>query len=228
MRIVEDVRACTENFRNLVLTVGSFDGVHLGHRMILDRVVAKAHETGAIPAMMTLSPHPRFLFAPHNAPNMLTCLEKKASLAAAIGIELFLVLKFDADVACMDRDCFLQEILLGKCGAARLIIGHDFAFGKGAKGNFTFLREASTVHGFDVEEAEPLILEGERVSSTLIRELILEGELDRVERFLGRRYSIIGEVVRGREMDASWAIPPLTSSRTTARCRPTASTRRKR
>lgn len=207
MRIVEDVRACTENFRNLVLTVGSFDGVHLGHRMILERVVARARATGATPAMMTLSPHPRFLFAPHNAPNMLTCLEKKATLAAALGIELFLVLKFDASVAAMEREAFLQEILLDKCGAERLIIGHDFAFGKGAKGNYTFLREAASRHGFEVEEAEPLILEGERVSSTLIRELILEGELERVERFLGRRYSIIGEVVRGREMGRQLGYP---------------------
>jgi riboflavin kinase/FMN adenylyltransferase len=207
MRIVEDVRACNENFKNLVLTVGSFDGVHLGHRMILERVVQRAKDTGAVPAMMTLSPHPRFVFAPHNAPNLLTSLDKKASLAAALGIELFLVLRFDEEVAAMERQDFLQDILLGKCGAERIIIGHDFAFGKGAKGNYTYLREAATSHGFEVEEAEPLILDGERVSSTLIRELVLDGELDRVERFLGRRYSMIGEVVRGRGMGKQLGYP---------------------
>lgn len=207
MRIVDDIQSCGETFENLVLTVGSFDGVHLGHRMILEQVVARARETGATPAMMTLSPHPRFIFAPHNAPNMLTSLEKKASLAASLGIELFIVLRFNEQVAALDREQFLREILLGRCGMERLIVGHDFAFGKGARGNYDYLREVAPVHGFEVEEVEPLILEGERVSSTLIRELVLEGELDRVERFLGRRYSMIGEVVKGRGMGKQLGYP---------------------
>ncbi len=185
MRVIADVMECRECFQDLVLTIGSFDGVHLGHRMILDRVVAKARALGGTPAMMTLDPHPRFVFAPHNAPNLLTSLEMKAELAAASGIEVFFVLRFDAAIAAMPRELFLEDIILERCKARHLVVGHDFAFGKGAAGNYAYLKEAAPSHALTVEEAAPLILEGERVSSTLIRELILQGELDRAETFWG-------------------------------------------
>ncbi len=207
MRYVEDLRTCPESFQNTVLTIGSFDGVHLGHQMILKRVVERARALGATPAMMTLSPHPRFFFAPTKAPRLLTDLDKKAQLAEALGIELFLVLQFNAEAAALLREQFLQEIMIDKCGARHVVIGHDFTFGQGAKGNYAFLQEAAPQHGLGVEEAAPLILDGERVSSTLVRELLLAGEIDRAERFLGRRYSITGEVVRGRGMGRQLGYP---------------------
>lgn len=207
MRFVADVMALDKPLGNVALTIGSFDGVHRGHRMILQRVVQVARENGLCPSMMTLDPHPRFVFAPHNAPNLLTTLEKKAELAAALGIENFFVLPFDARIAAMDREDFLRDLLLSRCGARHLVVGHDFAFGKGAQGNFEFLRERAPLLGYQVEEARPLIIEGERVSSTLIRELILQGELDRAETFLGRKYSILGEVIRGRGMGRKLGYP---------------------
>lgn len=207
MRLIADVMECRECFQDVVLTIGSFDGVHLGHRMVLDRVVAKARATGGTPAMMTLDPHPRFVFAPHNAPNLLTTLDTKARLAEAAGIKLFFVLRFDPSIAAMPREQFLEDIILARCGARHLVVGHDFAFGKGAAGNYAYLRESAPSHALTVEEAAPLILEGERVSSTLIRELILQGELDRAETFLGRKYSIVGEVTRGRGMGKKLGYP---------------------
>ncbi len=207
MRVIADVMDCHESFLDVVLTIGSFDGVHRGHRMILERVVAKANEIGGTPAMMTLDPHPRFVFAPHNAPNLLTSLEKKVELAGESGIELLFVLRFDESIAAMSRERFLDEIILTRCNARHLVVGHDFAFGQGATGNYAFLRDAAKHRGFGIEEAEPLILEGERVSSTLIRELILQGELDRAETFLGRKYSILGEVIRGRGMGKKLGYP---------------------
>lgn len=207
MRIIEDVRACSERFPGVVLTIGSFDGVHLGHRRIIDQVVCEARATGGTAALMTLRPHPRQFFSPKSAPNMLTGDQKKEELLAAAGIDVLFVLPFNAETASLDRADFLRDIVAGRCGARRLIIGHDFNFGRGAKGNYEYLCEAAPALGIAVEQAEALILDGERVSSTLVRELVLQGDLERAERFLGRKYSVVGEVIHGREMGRKLGYP---------------------
>jgi len=207
MRIIDDVRTCTEHFPNLVLTIGSFDGVHLGHRRIVDTVVRDARAADGTAALMTLRPHPRQFFSPASAPNILTSDRKKEALLAEAGIDVLYVLPFNAEVAGLDRAEFLSEIVANRCAAKKLVIGHDFNFGKGAKGNFEYLVQAAPLHGIEVEQAEALILDGERVSSTLVRELILQGDLERAERFLGRKYSIVGEVIQGRAMGRTLGYP---------------------
>lgn len=207
MRIIEDVRHCDERFSNLVLTIGSFDGVHLGHRRIIENVIADARERCGTAALMTLRPHPRQFFAPASAPNILTSDRKKEQLLADAGVDVLYVLPFNADVAGLDREEFLREIVIGRCGAKKLIVGHDFNFGKGAKGNFEYLREMAPALGLVVEQAETLILEGERVSSTRVREVILQGELEHATRLLGRRYSVVGEVITGRAMGRKLGYP---------------------
>ena len=207
MRIIDDVRQCEEHFPHVVLTIGSFDGVHLGHRRIIDAVVRDARAVGGTAALMTLRPHPRQFFSPASAPNILTSDRKKEELLAAAGIDVLYILPFNAAVAGLDRAAFLADIVAGRCGAKKLVVGHDFNFGKGAKGNFEYLQEAAPLHGIEVEQAEALILDGERVSSTLVRELILQGDLERAERFLGRKYAIVGEVIKGRQMGRTLGYP---------------------
>ncbi|MCA9639830.1 MAG: hypothetical protein KC492_04020, partial [Myxococcales bacterium] len=195
MRIIDDVRTCSERFPNVALTIGSFDGIHLGHRHIIDMLVADARAMNGTAALMTLRPHPRQFFAPTSAPNILTSDAKKEQLLAEAGVDVLYVLPFNAEVASLDREDFVKEIVVGRCGARKLVVGHDFNFGKGAKGNFEYLEAVAPGYGFVVEQADALILDGERVSSTLVRELILQGDLERAERFLGRKYSIVGEVI---------------------------------
>lgn len=198
MRIIEDVRACDEVFPNLVLTIGSFDGIHLGHVKIIDRVVESARELGGTPGLMTLHPHPRQLFNPGGAPNLLTSLAMRQRLVAERGVEVFYVLPFIPEVASLTAGEFVEQVIVGRCRARKLVVGHDFVFGKGATGDYDYLREVAGRHGFEAERVAPLYIQGERVASTGIRERVIQGELDTVEELLGRKYALAGEVVRGR------------------------------
>ncbi len=207
MDIIRDIRAETSPHDACVLTVGSFDGVHLGHRLILDRVLALAAARRAVPALMTMRPHPREFFAPQNAPNLLTADAKKEALLAEAGVKALFYLPFDQRTANTEPERFVADIIAQRCRAVAVVAGHDCRFGKGARGDLTLLRQMGPQHGFIVEEVPPLIVDSERVSSTLIRERVLQGELDRVERLLGRRYSVTGEVVRGRGIGVTLGFP---------------------
>jgi riboflavin kinase / FMN adenylyltransferase len=207
MIIVRDTRTHTDRFENLVVTIGSFDGVHLGHRRILDEVIARAKQINGQAAVLTLDPHPRQFFSPQHAPPILTTLEKKAELLEAAGVDVLFILRFDGAVASLPPVEFVDEILLKKCGASALVVGHDFRFGHAAAGDFELLNELAQLRGFTVSQAPALLIDGERVSSTSIRELLLLGDLEAVTRFLGRPYSIVGEVEHGRGIGTELGFP---------------------
>jgi len=208
MRVIESVQQCQEVFPHVVLTVGSFDGLHLGHQRIVQQVVARARATEeATAAVLTLTPHPRRLFAPDRAPNLLTTDTKKLELLEAAGIDVTFFLRFTPEVAALEPVRFIEQIVLGRCHARELVVGHDFCFGSDARGDHRLLEEASARYGLRVLQVPPVLVDGERVSSTVVRELLLEGDLDGVERFLGRRYSLVGEVVRGRGIGAGLGYP---------------------
>lgn len=207
MRIFEDVRQCREAFEQLVLTIGSFDGLHRGHMCIVEHVQRLAAAQGGPSALMYLHPHPREYFAPGSAPHWITSDKQRRELLAAAGLDILFVLPFNAAVATMDRADFVREIVVERCRAKTLVVGHDFNFGQGAQGNFEYLQEVAPQFGLQVEQVPALISEGERISSTLIRELIMEGEMDRVRHFLGRDYCIQGTVVRNRGMGAKLGYP---------------------
>ena len=194
-------------FPSVALTVGSFDGVHLGHRRILDAVVAAARAANGTAAVMTLKPHPREFFSPEHAPCVLTSFSKKMALFEEAGIDVVYVLDFDAGVANLERGEFLETIIRGRCRAKAIVVGHDFRFGKGATGDHDYLAKAGPRLGFAVSQVPPLFVDGERVSSTVVRERILEGDLTGAERFLGRKYSIMGEVIAGRGVGRSLGFP---------------------
>ncbi|NUM54327.1 MAG: bifunctional riboflavin kinase/FAD synthetase [Candidatus Hydrogenedentes bacterium] len=207
MRVIHDIRATRLDDSNPVLTIGSFDGVHLGHRAILDAVVARANANGGTAAVLTLRPHPREFFSPGHAPSLLTHTAKKLELFEQAGIEAVVVLRFDADVAALEPEDFVREIIADRCRAKAVVVGHDFRFGRNARGDFDLLRELSQRHGFDVEQVPPLLMDGERVSSTLIRERLLLGDLEKAEAFLGRPYSLVGRIVPGRHIGSTIGFP---------------------
>ena len=205
--VIDDVTKTKQAFPHVALTVGSFDGVHLGHQHILAHVLDAARADAGTAAVMTMRPHPRQYFAPDRAPNLLTPDAKKVELLARFGVEVVYFMPFDTHTANLEPEQFLAEILVGRCGARKLFVGHDFRFGKAARGDFDLLLRYRSEYGYSVKEVPPLVLDGERVSSTLIRERVIEGDLAGAERFLGRKYSIVGEVVEGRRLGAQLGFP---------------------
>ncbi len=207
MRVVEDVSQVNSSFPHLVLTIGSFDGVHLGHRRILDEVTRSARTAGGSAAVLTLRPHPRQVFSPDHAPNLLTSESHKLRLIEEAGMDVVFFLPFGGEVAGMNRMDFLRCIILEHCGAREVVVGHDFRFGKDASGDYHFLCAQSAQCGLVVRQVPPLFIDGERVSSTLIREQILQGDLERAGAFLGRRFSMVGVVTPGRGIGAQLGFP---------------------
>ncbi|MCX5771041.1 MAG: bifunctional riboflavin kinase/FAD synthetase [Candidatus Hydrogenedentes bacterium] len=207
MRIIENLWDWQGSFPGLVLTVGSFDGVHLGHRRILSMVTESARKMGGTSGLMTFRPHPREFFAPASPPNLLTPDAKKFALIDESGVDVLFVLPFEARVANMDRREFVTEIVHGRCKAVQVVVGHDFRFGREALGDYHYLKRMGPHLEFDAIQAPPLYIEGERVSSTAIRESLLQGDLDKARLFLGRPYSIVGEVIQGRGVGHELGFP---------------------
>ncbi|MDR2506458.1 MAG: bifunctional riboflavin kinase/FAD synthetase [Candidatus Accumulibacter sp.] len=192
------------------LAIGNFDGVHVGHRALLTRLVAVAKEKGLSPAVLTFEPHPREFFEGVSAPPRLSTLRQKLACITAEGVECAFVRRFDRHFAALSADDFVDRVLVEKLHTAYLIVGGDFRFGAGREGNFQSLRDAGRTRNFEVEAMSPVMLDGEgRVSSSAIRKALQEGKLNRAGDLLGRPYSITGRVIRGakrgREMGAATA-----------------------
>ena len=207
MQIIPDVRTTEKNFPNVVLTVGSFDGVHLGHQCILKEISELAEQHEGTPAVLTMHPHPREFFSPAHAPNLLTSDAKKFQLFDAFGVEVTYILPFDRETANIEAETFIREILCRRCHVKAVLVGYDFRFGKEAKGDYELLKHMSAELGFEVRQISALMIEAERVSSTLVRERVLQGDLDGVETLLGRKYSLVGVVVTGRGRGAEIGFP---------------------
>ena len=207
MEIIERVRENERKFPHVVLTLGSFDGVHRGHRRILDEVVKAARAANGTAAVLTMRPHPRQFFTPDHAPNLLTSDEKKFALFEDADVDVTFVLAFNADTANLLPEDFVRTIIHDRCHAREVIVGHDCRFGKGARGDYATLEALGPKYHYTTRQIPPLIVEGERISSTLIRERVLQADLDEVEKLLGRKYSIVGEVITGRGIGRKLGYP---------------------
>lgn len=180
-----------------VLAIGNFDGVHLGHRALLDRLTATARQFDLPAAVMTFEPHPRELFAPEQAPARLTSLREKLALLDGCGIDEVYLLHFSRRLAELSAAEFIERVLVHGLGVRHLIIGDDFRFGKGRVGDFAMLQAAGQRYGFGVEAMHTIEIDGERVSSSAVRDALGQGDLEHAARLLGRPYCISGRVVHG-------------------------------
>jgi riboflavin kinase/FMN adenylyltransferase len=185
------------------LTIGNFDGVHRGHRALIDRVVAKARELSLPSCVLTFEPHPREFFAPDAAPPRLTRLREKLELMAAAGVERVHVIRFDARFAALSAARFIEEVLVRGLRTAWLLVGRDFRFGAQRKGDFAALEG----HGFTLEAMPDVAFDGERVSSSAVRTALAAGDFVRAERLLGRPYSISGRVIHGAKLGHDLGFP---------------------
>jgi riboflavin kinase/FMN adenylyltransferase len=193
--------------RPTVLTLGVFDGLHLGHQLIMKTVVERARVTGAIPTVITFEPHPRALLHPESAPPLLQTFDQKIEALGVLGIEQTIVIHFDMSFAQTRAEDFLRAVIVDRLHAKEVYLGCGFAFGHGREGNIDLLRTVSKSLGFFADEVPELRLRGRRVSSSRIRELLQEGKVNIARRMLGRPYGVEGRVVRGAERGATLGFP---------------------
>ncbi|HQR50951.1 MAG TPA: bifunctional riboflavin kinase/FAD synthetase [Methylophilaceae bacterium] len=179
----------------VALTIGNFDGIHCGHRAILDALRQKAQVRGLTPSVMTFEPHPREFFSPATAPSRLTSLREKLELFEELGMERVYLLRFNHRFAAISAQDFMQHILR-TLDTRLILVGEDFRFGAARAGDVAGLRAA----GFGVESVSTVELDGQRISSTAVREALAAGELAQAAALLGRAYSISGHVAHGDKL----------------------------
>ena len=197
MKIIRNLQEITSPIPGAVVTIGNFDGVHLGHREIFRRVVRQARATGGTSVVFTFVPHPLKLLDPTRAPRLINTYAEKERLIAASCIDVLICAPFTAEMASLTAETFVSRVLVGKIGVRHLVIGHDYAFGRGRKGDIGFLRRQGETLGFAVEVLGPVAQGAEACSSTRIRELIAGGEVAAVVEPLGRHFSLEGTVMHG-------------------------------
>lgn len=196
MRLCRHVESMTPSERGRSVTIGAFDGLHLGHREILARVLESARAAGRSALVCSFEPTPGEVLCPGDPPARLTCFRERFELLESAGIDEFFCPSF-RKIRELSPRAFIDELLVARLGAQHIVVGHDFRFGRGRGGTLDDLRGAGERHGFDVTVVDPVSLGGERVSSTAIRVALGEGDLAKAKSMLGRDYSMSGRVVRG-------------------------------
>lgn len=190
----------------LHLALGVFDGVHIGHQAVIARAVDAAAREGGLAGVLTFDPHPIRVIAPNKAPtSLLETLEHKARVVADLGVELFIPLHFDADFAKWEATEFVEKLM--RAPIRTIAVGEDWRFGHNRSGDVPFLRDAAARFGFALEAVAPIMHDGERISSTRIRQAIRDGNLGAAEEMLGRPYSVSGTVVEGQKLGRTLGFP---------------------
>lgn len=200
----------TENaniLRPTVLTLGVFDGLHLGHQQIMRTVVERAKAVGAVPTAITFDPHPRAVLHPESAPPLLQTLDQRLANFEVLGIEQAIVIAFDREFATQPAENFLSEIVHDRLHAKEVYLGKGFAFGKNRGGNIELLRKMSMELGFFADEVPEVRFRGHRISSSKIRERLSEGRVNLTRRMLGRPYGVEGVIIRGNRRGHTIGFP---------------------
>jgi riboflavin kinase/FMN adenylyltransferase len=193
--------------RPTVLTLGVFDGLHLGHQRIMQTVVERARETKSVPTAITFDPHPRAVLFPENTPPLLQTLDQRLAAFEVLGIEQAIVIQFNKDFASQDAEDFLRQIIHERLQAREVYLGKGFAFGKNRGGNIELLRQMSAELGFFADGVAEVCLRGMRISSSKIRQLLIDGRVNMARRMLGRPYGIEGQITRGVQRGRTIGFP---------------------
>jgi riboflavin kinase/FMN adenylyltransferase len=193
--------------RPTVVTLGVFDGLHLGHQAIVKQVVERALLVGATPTLITFDPHPRQFLRPETAPPLLHTFHQKMEGLRLLGMRQVVVLPFNAELAVLSAEEFVRKYLVEGLAAGEVYLGKGFAFGHNRQGNIELLRALSTKYGFLADEVPEVQLRNHRISSTMIRRLLKAGRVNLARRMLGRPYGIEGAVARGRGLGKELLFP---------------------
>lgn len=197
MRLIRGLSHLEPLENGCVLTIGNFDGLHLGHRAVIEKLAARGKALGLPVIVMTFEPQPLEYFLGKNAPSRLMRLREKVIQFLTLPVDDLLILRFNQYIANCDAEQFISDILIKKLNVKHLVIGDDFHFGKARRGNFAMLKEKGRAFGFNVEDTGSYYVGGLRVSSTLIRDALGAGDLAEAEKLLGRCYSVCGRVAHG-------------------------------
>lgn len=198
------------NFKTIscaVATTGTFDGVHLGHRKILNQLVAKAKKVGGESVLLTFSPHPRIVLQPDVELELLSSENEKISLLENTGIDHLIIHPFTREFSRTQSLDFVREFLVNKIGVKHLVIGYDHHFGRNREGSFDHLKEFGPIYGFEVEEIAAFDIDQVNVSSTKIRNALAEGNVELANMYLGAPYSISGRVIKGNQIGRTIGFP---------------------
>ena len=208
MIIFKGIENITEDFRGSFVTIGNFDGVHLSHQFICRKLAAEAKNAGAKSLVITFDPHPKMILHPDIRPfYLITTLEEKLKLLENCGIDGTLIIPFSLDYSQITAEEFVRESLGGKLAIKKIIVGHDYTFGRDKKGNSDYLISSGREMGFAVEVVDAFKVGDNIVSSTLIRNLIIKGDIKTVTNLLGRCYNVAGIVVSGRGRGVELGFP---------------------
>jgi len=197
-----------EPFKNgCVLSIGNFDGLHLGHRAVIRKLVERGKVLGLPVVIMFFEPQPLEYFLGDNAPSRLMRLREKVIEMAKLPVDNLLIVRFNQNFANRDAEQFIEHILIKTLNVKHLVIGDDFHFGKARRGNFGMLKEKGRLNGFTVEDTGSFQLGGLRISSTLIRDALVAGDLKRAEKLLGHCYSVCGRIAHGDKLGRTIGYP---------------------
>lgn len=208
MRIFESLDF-SERFVNPVLTIGNYDGLHLGHRRIIEKIQEKARDLNGTSMLMTFHPHPLTILRPDKCIGLITPLHVKKRLIEEAGIDALIIIPFTDDFRHITPEAFVDNLLVKKLGIKGLIVGYDFKFGKEGKGNVEYLASHSTEYGFFFESQGAITFDGEKVGSNRIRKMIQEGDVGKAALHLDRPYMIEGTVVKGEGRGRTIGFPTI-------------------
>ena len=202
MKIIDRLENISQPFKNAVITIGNFDGVHIGHQALFHEVIERAADIDGTSIAMTFEPHPLRVLQKNSLPPLITVYEQKNELIERTGIDVLICIPFTREFASLSAEAFIKDLLVAKIGMRVIVVGKDYTFGRNREGNLSVLKSYASELGYEVIVAEWIKAEREvadRISSTKIRELIMAGEVEPARKMLGRHYQIRGLVVKGRD-----------------------------
>lgn len=207
MELIRGLHNLRPDHSGCVLTIGKFDGVHRGHQAVLANVHEKTRELGLPSTVMVFEPQPEELFSPDTAPARLSTLREKYQLLKAQDVDRLLCVRFDEYFASQSADTFIEELLVERLGVKFLVVGDDFRFGRGRRGDFSMLQRAGQSMGFEVASTQSFMVDDCRISSTAVREVLAAGEFEKAGNMLGRPFVIDGRVVHGEKKGRTIGFP---------------------
>lgn len=196
-------------FPNPVLTIGNYDGVHVGHRTIIEITKGKAREMGGTSMLMTFHPHPLHVLRPDKELPSITPLEEKKRLIEEAGVEVLLIVPFTEEFSHVTPEDYVKDILVRRLDIKGLVVGYDFRFGRGGRGDIEGMKKYAEAYGFFVEVVSAVTIGGEKVGSNKIRRLLRSGDIDRANLLLGRPYMVSGKVIRGEGRGRAFGFPTI-------------------
>lgn len=207
MKLVRDTKFVGFPTQGAVVTIGNFDGLHLGHQQLINQAIQLATAENLLSVVMSFSPTPRSFFDPSHCVPQLQRISEKCLFLRAMNVDYLWCLRFTAKMATMTAQQFVKQFLVDALSVKHIVIGDDFRFGAGRKGDVSLLKQLGLLYGFQVHEVAAIKDNAERISSTRIRDVLKEGDMERASQLLGRPYSIMSRVIYGDQRGREWGFP---------------------